>query len=62
MLKIDVKTVKSVKIVNIIIYAYEINFRLMIFKICSVLVNKYSYMNKVILNFHLISKNKNVIT
>jgi hypothetical protein len=61
MLKIYVKTVQSVKIVGIKIYlnAYEINFRLMIFKIFLVSVNKYSYMSKVILHFH---KNKNFIT
>jgi hypothetical protein len=54
MLKIDVKTVKSVKIASIIIYlnAYEINFRLTIFTIFSVSVNKYSNMSKVILHFH----------
>jgi hypothetical protein len=64
MLKIDVKTVKSVKIVGIKIYlkAYKINLRLIIFLKISLLVNKYSYMNKVVLNFYLISKNKNFIT
>jgi hypothetical protein len=59
MLKIDIETVKSVKIVGIKIYlnANEINFRLTIFKKFSVSVNKYSYMSKVILHFHLIFKN-----
>jgi hypothetical protein len=41
MLKIDVKIVKSVKIVGIKMYAYEINFRLTIFfNIFSVSVKK----------------------
>jgi hypothetical protein len=64
MLKIDVITVKSVKIAAIIIYlkAYEINFRLTFFKKCSISVNKYSYMSKFILHFYLIFKNKNFIT
>jgi hypothetical protein len=42
MLKIYIKTVKSVKIVDIIIYlnAYEINLRLTIFNIFSISWNK----------------------
>jgi hypothetical protein len=46
MLKIYVKTVKSVKMLGINIYlfnVYEINFRLTIFKKISILVNKYLY-------------------